>query len=350
MLAPVTHILPLTTIRKERFLPIPGKVLVRRGQKVSATDTIAEANLDPQHLLMDLVRGLGLPASKTDQYIQVKEGDLVAEGDVLAGPVGFPKRLIRSPDNGRVILTGSGSILLEVQGRPFELKAALPGVVIELMAERGAIIETTGALIQGVWGNGGIDFGLLNILAHLPDEILTSDRLDFSLRGSMVLAGHIADQEVLKTAADLPLRGLVISSMHPSLIPLAKKMPFPLIVIEGFGHQPMNSAAFKLLSTSERREVALNAEPWDRYAGTRPEVVIPLPASGEPPLPRDNDFFAPGQQVLVVRAPWSGKIGTLVALSGITVLPCGLRAQAAEVRLENGENVVLPLANLEILA
>ena len=36
MLASIVHILPLTLIRRERLLPIPGKVLVRQGQRVGA--------------------------------------------------------------------------------------------------------------------------------------------------------------------------------------------------------------------------------------------------------------------------------------------------------------------------
>ncbi|HEX7973129.1 MAG TPA: hypothetical protein VF498_01865 [Anaerolineales bacterium] len=349
MLAPVTHILPVTTIRRERLLPVQGKVLVRKGQKVVATDTLAETNLTPEHLLLDLARGMGMPAEKVDGYIQCKAGDQVSEGDILAGPVGLTRRVVRSPRRGRVVVAGGGQILIEIQGQPFELKAGLPGTVIDLIADRGVIIETTGALIQGVWGNGGIDFGLMYVLAAEAGQILTADRLDVSLRGAIVLGGHCETAEVLKTASSLPLRGLILSSLNPDLIPLAAKAGIPVVVIEGFGCQPMNSAAFKLLSTNERREVALNAEPWEPYAGTRPEVVIPLPATGEPPLPKDTDSFAVGQTVRVVKAPYAGSIGTLVETGETAVLASGLRAPTAEVRLENGENAVLPLANLEVL-
>ncbi len=167
MIAPVRHILPLTTIRRERVLPIPGKVLVRKGQKVGATDSVAEAKLNPEHLLLDVARGLKLSEEKADQAIQCKPGEKVADGDVLAGPVGLTKRVIRAPKNGKVILTGGGQILLEIENQPYELKAAIPGTVVELLDGRGAIVEGTGALIQGVWGNGRIDFGLMHVLAEL---------------------------------------------------------------------------------------------------------------------------------------------------------------------------------------
>jgi hypothetical protein len=36
MLAPVTHILPLATVQRQRVLPVPGRVLVRKGQEVAA--------------------------------------------------------------------------------------------------------------------------------------------------------------------------------------------------------------------------------------------------------------------------------------------------------------------------
>jgi len=47
MFAPVKCILPMTIVRRQRIMPVAGKVLVRAGQKVGATDTIAESNLTP---------------------------------------------------------------------------------------------------------------------------------------------------------------------------------------------------------------------------------------------------------------------------------------------------------------
>lgn len=350
MLAPILHILPLTTIRRERLLPVPGKVVVRKGQKVNATDVIAEAQLNNEHLLLDISRGLGLSEEKADQYLQCKAGMAVSQGDILAGPVGMAKRVVRSPKDGRVVLAGGGLVLLEVNTPPLELRAGLPGTVISLLESRGATIETSGALVQGVWGNGQIDFGLMYVQLQNPDDVLTPDRLDVSLRGSVVLAGHCDDGEVLKAAAGLPLRGLILSSMDASLIPVAMKMRYPIIILEGFGKLAMNSVAYKLLTTNEQREVALNAQPWDRFKGARPEVVIPLPASPEPPIPPETDMFAAGQRVRIVRAPKTGSIGTIIELRpGTTPLPSGVLAPAAVVRLESGENTLLPLANLEVI-
>lgn len=350
MLASITHIIPLTTIRRERFLPVAGRLLVRKGQKVSTTDVVGEAKVNSEHLLLDLVRGLGVPAGKADNFLQCKAGDRVLQDDVLAGPVGLTKRVLRAPGNARVIVAGEGQVLLELESPPMELKAGLPGMVIDLLADRGVVIETTGALIQGVWGNGEIDYGLMIVLARSPDDELTVDRLDVSLRGSIVMGGYCQDVEVLKTAGSLPLRGLILASMDPSLMPFASKIKIPVILIEGFGNLPMNSAAYKLLSTNDQREVSLNAEQWDRFRGVRPEIVIPLPAPGEPALPPDADLFSVGQQVRVVRAPHKSEIGTIIEIrAGMTPLPSGIMAPTAVIRLESGEMAFLPLANLEVL-
>lgn len=349
MLAPVTHILPITSIRRERLLPAPGKVIVRKGQRVGATDVVAEANLFPEHLVLDIARGLGIRREQVDEHIQVQAGAQVAAGDVVAGPVGLTRRVVRSPRNGRVIIVGNGQILLEAQSQPFVLRAGIPGEVVELVPDRGAVIETTGALIQGVWGNGPADSGLMQVLVKEPEEDLTPDKIDVGYRSSIVLAGYCRDAEVLKTAGDLPLRGLILSSMDPALAPLAMQLSIPIVILEGFGRRPINTAAFKLLSTHERREVVVNAEPWDPYAGTRPEVVIPLPASGDLSEPPETAFFTPGKLVRIVRAPYAGRIGSLVELRGVTTFPSGLQARAAEIHLEDGHSVFVPQANLEIL-
>jgi len=351
MLAQTTHILPLTVIRRERILPVPGRIVVRKGQQVSATDVVAEVVLSPEHMLLDVTRALGLPEEEADRHIQCRAGMRVAQGDVLAGPVGITKRVLRAPQDGRVIVAGDGQILLEVESPPYELRAGLPGNVTDLIDERGVVVETVGALVQGVWGNGRIDYGLLNVLIRSPDDVLTVDRLDISLRGSVVLGGYCADVKTIKAAANLPLRGLILAGMAPTIRQAATRAHFPIIVIEGFGQVGMNSAAYRLLTTNERREVAINAERWDRATGKRPEVVIPLPSSGEVSLPREVGEFEPDQRVRVLRAPYTGQIGTLVDFSpGATTLPSGVVALAARVRIENGEHVVVPLANLEVLA
>lgn len=349
MLAPVIHINPLTLIRRERVLPVAGKVVVRKGQKVAATDVVAEASIDPNHMLLDVGRGLGLSPKAAAARIQVKAGDKVSEGDVLAGPVGFPRRVVRAPYPGRIAWCSNGQILLEAQAKPFELKAGLPGTVIDLFENHGVVVECTGALVQGVWGNGKLDYGLMNVVADDPGQILTLQDLDVSLRGSIVLAGHASDAEVLKSAGETPLRGLILSSMEPALIRVANELPIPVMLVEGFGQRPMNSAAYKLLTTNAGREVALNAEAWNRYSGIRPEVIVPLPAAVTPPLLPETVEMARDQQVRVIRGARAGKIATLIDFRGQSTLSNGIKTQVIEIRLEDGEVAVVPMANVEVL-
>lgn len=350
MQASVHHIIALTTIVRERALPMDGKVIARLNQKVSPMDVIAEANWSREHVLLDVARALRISPNAADRLLKVKVGDSLAAGAEVATGAGLLPRSVKAPRAGRVVAAGGGQALMEVGETKMELRAGIPGTIMQLIPARGAVIQTAGALIQGVWGNGRIDTGALVNLAEKPDSVLTASRLDVSLRGSIIMAGLVKDTETLQAAAELPVRGLIISSLYPSLLPVAREMRFPIMVTDGFGEMPMNSAAHKLLGTNAKREVTLNAEAYDRYSGARPEVIIPLPISQEPALPRDVETFAPGQQVRLLRPPSAGAVGTLTFIKpGLTILPSGLRAPSAEVKLENGEAVIVPLVNLEIV-
>ena len=350
MLAPVLHILPLATIVRERLLPVAGKVNAHLNQRVSPTDVIAEANFAREHALIDVARTFNVPAKLADRMIKVNERDRVAQGALVAESGGMFSRSIRAPRAGRVMVAGGGQILMEVGDAKIELRAGLPGVVTQIVPEKGVVIRTAGALIQGVWGNGRIDNGSMIRLIEKPDDVLNAARLDVRVRRSVILGGHVRDADTLRAAGDVPVRGLILSSMHSSLLQLAYQMKYPILVLDGFGAMPMNSAAFKLLTTNDKRDATVNAEHFDRYNGNRPEVIIPLPVTNEPDEPNSYDTFAAGQIVRMKRPPHAGMIGSIANLRpGLSDLPSGLRAAAADVRLENGETVIAPLVNLEVV-
>ena len=350
MLAPVTHILPLAAILRERLLPVPGTVNARLNQRVNASDVVAEARWAREHVLLDVARKLGVSAAAAGRMIRCQEGDELISNALVASAPGIFPREVRAPRQGRVVVVGGGRVLMEVGETNVQLRAGLPGQVIQIIPDRGVIIKATGALIQGVWGNGRIETGLMVNLMEKADSILEAGRLDVSLRGSVILAGMVRDADTLRAAAELPVRGLVASSMNPGLIPLALQMRYPILVMDGFSRQPMNSAAYRLLTTNAKREATVNAETFDRYSGARPEVIIPLPVSVEPAPPNEIETFAPNQAVRLRAAPHFGTVATLVRIrSGLTTLPSGLRAPAADVRLEAGEEILVPLANLEVV-
>jgi hypothetical protein len=348
MQAPITHILPIATLRRERLMPAGGKIIARRGQLVRPLDVVAEAMIRPEHILLDIGRGLGLGPKEADHYIQRRAGDEVGEGDVIAGPVGIGRRVVRAPFN--VVVAGEGQVLLELEGKFSELKAGYTGVVADIIGDRGVVIETVGSLIQGVWGNGKINFGVLNILAHSPDERITLKMMEVNLPGSVIVAGYCEDEKVLRTADELPVGGMILASMDSTMVPVALGVNYPILLVEGFGNLPMNQEAFKVLTSSAMQEVAVNAETWDRIGNTRPEAVVVVPEGSNPEIPTELASFAIGQTVRVISSPYKSKVGTLTNLAqGYSLLPSGLRAQTAEVRLPNAETIKVPLSNLEII-
>ncbi len=349
-LAAVQHILGLTTIVRERMLPVKGTVRARLHQKVAPGDIVAEAAWAREHIFLDVARTFGVTAEAADKSIRCKPGDNLQAGAVIAVGRGLLPKLVKAPRAAKVVASGGGQVLLESGETRLELRAGLAGVVTEVVPDRGVVIQTVGALIQGVWGNGRVDTGVMVSLADKPDSLLTADRLDVSMRGSVIVAGEVKDAAVLQAAAELPVRGLLIGGLYPSLLPLAREMRYPIVLTDGFGPLPMNSAAYRLITTNAKREATLNAELFDRYSGARPEVIIPLPSDMPPPPPQDVEVFAPGQTVRLRRQPAAGMIGTIEEVrAGLSAFPSGLRAAAAQVRLENGEHLLIPLVNLEVV-
>ncbi len=306
--------------------------------------------IDRKHIIIDIGQILQVSSRRAAGLIKIKKGQRVNEGDIIAESSGLFGREVRAPMEGRIAALGGGKLVLETGGLPFELLAGIQGVVTEIIADRGVVIRAIGSIIQGVWGNGLQDTGVMMSIMDNADEVFDPARLDVSVRSSIIMGGYVDNPDVFKAANDLPVRGLILSSMSPALLPLASKVSFPVFVLDGFGRRPFNSSAYKLLSTNVRRVITLNAMTTDRLKGNRPELFIALPVSQDPPELQELDTFAAGQTVRVVGLTRPSRIGVLLQVNSIPArLPNGLRAKMAEIQLESGEKISVPLTNLEVL-
>lgn len=343
-----TQVVPLTYIRRERVLPAPGELLVRIGDRVEPAQIVGRTELPTEFSLLPVARLLGVPASKLKRHLRVNVNDRVRKGQVIAARSG---RSIKSPIDGVVTASSGGRVLIEAPPAVFELRAYISGLVSNVFENQGVVIETTGAVIQGVWGTGGEDSGVLRCLAKSPDKPLRAKDLDPSFHGTIIVGGVGLSEAVIERAQEVQARGIVTGSFPPELLPRAGAMPFPIIATEGIGATPMSMPIFRLLTTNDGREASISGQFRPRWGILRPEIVIPMPAETVPPAQsQPGSPLTVGARVRAVRAPYAGQVGTVVDLPArLGHTEVGGRVRGAEVDLGQETPVFIPLENLELL-
>jgi hypothetical protein len=204
-----------------------------------------------------------------------------------------------------------------------------------------------------VWGNGRDDFAPLRLLSEDPQHVLAPSALDPNLRGAIAAVGVLANRAALDSLLEAQVRGVVVGTLGVSLLPVVEALAVPVLVVEGFGRAGFSTPALSLLRNHIGREVWLNAVVWDRHAGQRPELIVPLPSPATPPpAAQDGAALAPGKRVRVLRGPLAGQVGSVVEIGVQPVtLPSGVRARLASIKLlsATGELASVPFPNLELV-
>jgi hypothetical protein len=349
-----SHATLLATLQRQRLLQYPGEVAVQENQRVDATTIIVKATVARRHRLVDIARGLGVPPKQIDAFLVKHDGDAVKKDELLATRRElFLPRDVVSPVEGVILAVGEGKALIAVADEPVELRAGVSAAVKQVVPDYGATLEITGALLEGVWGNGQEAFGVIQMVGGNRTDSLTPALLEMELRGALVAVGVLQDTSAFARLAEVGVRGLVVGSMRASLIPEMQRQSFPVLVVEGFGTQGFSSSAHTLLGSNAGREAWINAQAWDRFAGHRPEVIIPLPSPSQAPAaPADGGALAPGLRVRIIRGPGAPGVGQVLALSEDTGFTAsGVRAHLATVQMEEATDapVTIAFANLEIL-
>jgi hypothetical protein len=349
---PETRVLPLTVIRRERILPMPGRVLVNPGDRVQPAQPVAQTEVSGEVSVVNVAHLLRVAPARAHKYVKVREGADVTMNTVIASRGLTSAGRIKSPANGFVyrIDRSTGRVLIKVVSRPLELTAYLAGTVSNVLAGRGVVIEATGALIQAALGFGGESYGVLQAVTKRAADPLKARAIDVTMHGAIILGGAWFDETVLEQAAQMQARGLIAGSMDGSLLEAARNAPFPILLTEGLGHIPMAAPIFKLLKSNVGREVSISALTRTRWGVQRPEILIPLPADSRPEPPAFGMPLAVGVRVRVMRGPRQGKVGSVTALPELPQqIETGARVHCAEVDLGSDDGrTLVPFANLEI--
>jgi hypothetical protein len=172
--------------------------------------------------------------------------------------------------------------------------------------------------------------------------------MGINARGAVILAGYCESGEVLTSSISEGLAGLILGSLPARLIPLVQTLPYPVLVLGGFGSFGLDEISKKFLSNLSGSEISLNCARWDRLSGERPEAYVAVAREGSVPL--EPDDITAGQTVRINSGPFCGKIGVIErVIPGLTMLQSGLRVAAANVSVNERVGEVIPLANLEIM-
>lgn len=342
------HTLGLTKIQRTRIFPGKGDVLVKVGQKLDAVDPVGEYIPEEKFQIINVKRELGFQSLEdARRSINIKVGDKLKKGDLIAKSMGiFSKSIIAQSDAQVINIIGSQIILnLPQPSRP--VLAGFNSIVTEILPFRGVVMETNGALIQGVWGNQRTANGPLIIKMNDVHEELTTDKIDVTYRGSILMGGYCQQKEVFQAAEELNLKGLILSSMSASLITIAKNCKIPILLIEGFGTIPMNERAFELIKSNEGNVASINSI-YDSKKEEKPELIIQVSVEGSPTSEKAS--LKKGSVVRINSGEYQGKAAVVKKMNETkSKLPSGISTICGIVELNDEDLISIPLANLDIL-
>lgn len=348
-----TVVKALTRIRRERLLAQAGEIVVRVGQDVTPVQVVVRAAEETGFYIVRAHELLGVPPEEVEKYLLVQVGAALQRGMPLLRKPGYLGRgkQIKAPIDGVLHRVAKGYLVLQQTPNLIELRAMMQGRVAALVGGRGVVLETSGSLIQAIWDNGQEGYGKIKVVASSPMAPLVVGQIGPEARETIVVAGHLNNLELLQQAEVIGLRGAVFGSAPAELCQALAHFSFPVFLTDGIGFQPMAEPIFELLQQSEEREASLLSRVSQRL-GSRPEIIIPLPAAGAlaESLPNQIVPLAVGQTVRLLRAPYSSLTGEVVALyNQARPTATGLRLPGADVKLSNGEVIAVPYTNVDVI-
>jgi len=356
--------------RVKRILPIPGDVLAKVGDIVSANDVVAETFMPGDVEPINLANLLSLPPKDVAECVLIKVGTKVKVGEPLAqtkGMFGMFKNTYNSKFAGTVetISPVTGQLILRGEPLPVQVTAYISGKVVEVIENEGVVIENEVSFIQGIFGIGGETHGPIVIACKSHDQEVTADLITADMKGAIIIGGARTTADAIIKVREVGAAALVTGGIDDQdlkeflgydlgvAITGTEKVGLTLIITEGFGEISMAVRTFDLLNTRKGDEASVNGATQIRAGVMRPEIIIPLTAeeiAHEVEQDHSEGLLELGRPVRIIRDPYFGLIGEVAGLpTEPAVLDSGSKARVLEVKLVSGESVTIPRANVELI-
>jgi hypothetical protein len=356
-------------VHKVRRLPLKGQVLVTSGDKVDPNTIVARTELPGALQAIKAAEKMGVEAKDVPNLLKVQVGDKVAKGDPIAESKGFfglGKTTVLSDYDGTIesLSEATGTLLVREAPTPVEITAYMRGKVIDVIPDEGAIIETRGGIVQGIFGVGGERLGEIRVAVGSADEVLDVSHIQDSDAGKVLVGGAGVTLEGIQKAAEKGIVGIVTGAVRD--VDLTKylgydigvaitgqeNIPLTIIATEGFGTLSMAQRTFELFKSLEGKQASVNGATQIRAGVIRPEVIVPNEnAVGDAPKAETGGMLDIGSQIRVIREPYFGGIGTVTELPAeLQTVESGTEVRVLKAKLQDGRDVMVPRANVEIIA
>ncbi|MEZ0326177.1 MAG: hypothetical protein ACAH95_09735 [Fimbriimonas sp.] len=356
-------------VKKIRRLPIKGEVLVKQGDHVAPDTVLARAMLPGPLQTLKLAEKLGVEARDVPSIFKLKAGDTVEKGQVVAetkGLFGMFKSSVTADYSGVIesISEVTGNALVREPSIPVDVNGYIHGTVAQVIPEEGAIIETRCAMVQGIFGVGGERHGTIEIVAKDPSETLDAQHIKPDHRGKILVGGSGVTYEALQRATELGVVGLIVGGVKDSdlikflgfdigvAITGQENISLTLLVTEGFGFLNMAQRTFELLKSLAGKDASLNGATQIRAGVIRPELIVPIAEEvAQAHVKKEAFLLEIGVPIRVIREPYFGRLGKVTGLPHqLVALESGTEVRVLNAKLDNGEDVTVPRANVEIMA
>ena len=361
-------------IRKSRNLPLPGDVIVKKGNTVKSDDIVARTNLPGKVHAVNVVNRLAILPTDLRKNMLKKEGDSVVKDEPIAETSPFIKMfksICLSPVTGVIesISDITGQVLLREPPKPVQIAAYVDGKVVETIENEGVVIETNATFIQGIFGVGGETTGELQIVVNSPDDIVKPEDVKEVHRGKIIAGGSIIYSDAIKKALDTGVKGIVVGGIRDKeinellgydlgvAITGAEDINITIIITEGFGQIGMAQRTFDMLKLREGAVASINGATQIRAGVVRPEIIIPYndeDTSGKSDESGSADGksagISIGDQIRIIRNPNFGMLGTVKSLpSKLQTIETEAMARVLEVKFPDGQTSIVPRANIEAI-